>query len=45
MSLRLQATTRLVASPAVVTDHESAAMRRMMKLVNQVTHKLLGRGW
>jgi len=30
-----QVTTRLVESPAVVTDHESAAMRRMYKLMQQ----------
>jgi hypothetical protein len=35
-SLRLQTTTRLVNSPAVVTDHESASLRRMMRMLNQV---------
>ena len=30
---RVRATNRLKASPAVVTDHESAAIRRMMRLV------------
>lgn len=33
---RLQATTRLKSSPAVVTDHESASLRRMMRMLNQV---------
>jgi len=29
----VKASSRLVTSPAVITDHESAAMRRMMKMV------------
>ena len=32
---KVRATTRLRSSPAVVTDHESAAVRRMMRLVEQ----------
>ena len=32
---KVRATARLAASPAVVTDHESAAVRRMMRLVEQ----------
>jgi len=32
---KVRATTRLRSSPAVVTDHESAAVRRMMRMVEQ----------
>jgi len=32
---KLRVTTRLRSSPAVVTDHESAAVRRMMRMVEQ----------
>ena len=32
---KVRATNRLRASPAVVTDHESASVRRMMRLVEQ----------
>lgn len=35
-------TTRLVGSPAVITDHESGALRRMMKLVDTNTGPSLG---
>jgi TNF receptor-associated protein 1 len=31
----VKATARLVDSPAVITDHESGALRRMMKMVEQ----------
>jgi TNF receptor-associated protein 1 len=36
---------RLVSSPAIVVDHESAAMRKMMKMVDQQagTHSELGK--
>lgn len=30
-----KATTRLYDSPAIVTDHESGALRRMMRMVEQ----------
>lgn len=36
---KVRATNRLSSSPAVVTDHESAAMRRMMRLVEQSAGK------
>jgi Hsp90 protein len=32
---KVRTTTRLRTSPAVVTDHESAALRRMMRMVEQ----------
>ena len=31
----VKATSRLVGSPVVITDHESGALRRMMKMVEQ----------
>jgi TNF receptor-associated protein 1 len=31
---KVETTTRLVDSPAIVTDHESAALRRMMQMVD-----------
>jgi TNF receptor-associated protein 1 len=37
--MQVRATNRLSSSPAVVTDHESAAMRRMMRLVEQSAGK------
>lgn len=30
----MKTTSRLVDSPAVITDHESGALRRMMRLVD-----------
>jgi hypothetical protein len=36
---KVRPTNRLRASPAVVTDHESAAIRRMMRLVEQTAGK------
>jgi TNF receptor-associated protein 1 len=36
---KVRATTRLRNSPAVVTDHESAALRRMMRMVEQTAGK------
>ena len=35
----LQASTRLTSSPAVVTDHESASMRKMMRMLDIVSHQ------
>mgnify|MGYP001986901492 CR=1 FL=1 len=32
---KVETTARLVDSPAIVTDHESAALRRMMQMVDQ----------
>jgi TNF receptor-associated protein 1 len=31
----VKTTTRLSDSPAIITDHESGALRRMMKMLNQ----------
>ena len=31
----VKATSRLVGSPVVITDHESGALRRKMKMVEQ----------
>ncbi len=39
---KVKTTTRLVSSPAVVTDHESASLRRMMRMLNQVRGRRRG---
>ena len=35
---KVKSSARLVSSPAVVTDHESASLRRMMRMLNQSGH-------
>ena len=35
----VKTTSRLSTSPACVTDHESGAMRRMMKMVDQTNQQ------
>jgi HSP90 family molecular chaperone len=36
-------TNRLVDSPAIITDHESVAIRRMMQAVNEQSRGMLGK--